>query len=311
MRDERIACVIVSFQPHLKSLLNNVQALNEQVDLVILVDNGSNNQSHLVESLKKINSLRLSLRCLTENLGVGTAQNHGIAIAKERGYDYVLLLDQDTYPDESMVDNLYDAVLQLKSSGEIDTLAAVGSRYYNSNGSESFFVQFGLFKFMRNYCIGCEHGILPADFLISSGSLIPLNAIEKIGSMDEKLFIDHVDTEWFLRAKSLGFKAYGVCSAVMKHGLGENTRKVKMFGLMRERNVPQHKPFRYYYMFRNSIALYRRKNISRKWKWNDSQRLLQIAVFYGIFFGPRWQNLKMMIKGIYDGLRNNMGKLSE
>jgi len=136
-----------------------------------------------------------------------------------------------------------------------------------------------------------------------------MHALEAIGDMDESLFIDHVDTEWFLRAQAKGYKAFGVCSAMMEHDLGENFRKVRLFGFGRERFVPQHKPFRYYYMFRNSVALYRRDYTSKKWMWNDCQRLLQIFLFYGICYGPRMENVKMMLRGFKDGIRGNMGKI--
>ena len=125
--------------------------------------------------------------------------------------------------------------------------------------------------------------------------------------MDEQLFIDHIDTEWFLRAHAKGYTAYGVCDAWMAHGLGERTRKVR--GLFRERNVPQHKPFRYYYIFRNSVLLYRRRYVSKKWVWNDMQRLIQIFVFYGLLYPPRLANLRMMLKGIRHGLLNLQGRL--
>ncbi len=309
MRGESIAAVIVSYEPNLKLLQANIMAIAEQVDHIVIVDNGSKNQAHLVKLLKNLPLPTTSLRCLKENLGIGAAHNHGIDLAKKQNNDFVLLLDQDSQAQTGMVDALYDAAKQLKSSDEFETLAALGPKYIGEGRSDSFFVKFGYLKFRRQYCDGCDHGIVPADFLISSGSLIPMQAIDAIGEMDASLFIDHVDTEWFLRAKEKGFQSYGVCKAVMSHGLGEQTRKVRLFGFGRERNVPQHKPFRYYYMFRNSVALYRRSYVSKLWVWNDLQRLLQIMIFYGIFYGPRVQNIRMMWRGLRDGLAKKSGKL--
>jgi len=304
-----VAAVIVTYNSTLKVLQQNIVAIMDQVDHVVVVDNGSNNQAHLVQVLQAMGNQRITLRCLKENLGIGAAHNHGITIAKELTSDFVLLLDQDSRAQTGMVDALYDAVLQLKSSGEFDSLAALGCRYHSDTGHDSFFVRFGWWKFRRQYCDDCDHGIVPADFLISSGSLMPMHALESVGDMDASLFIDHVDTEWFLRAKSKGFAAYGVCQAVMEHGLGEQLRQVRLFGVGRTRHVPQHKPFRYFYMFRNSIALYRRSYVANQWKWNDMQRLLQIFVFYGLCYGPRWQNIRMMWRGMRAGIRNAMGKL--
>lgn len=125
--------------------------------------------------------------------------------------------------------------------------------------------------------------------------------------MDASLFIDHVDTEWFLflRARSKAYKAFGVGEARMQHGFGESTHQVKLGG--RQRNVPQHKPFRYYYIFRNSVALYKRSYAARLWKWNDIQRLGMIFIMFGLLKTPRWKNIRMMLLGIWHGLIGKMG----
>lgn len=73
--------------------------------------------------------------------------------------------------------------------------------------------------------------------------------------MDEQLSIDHVDTDWFLRANAQGLLSHGVCDAVMVHGLGEATYRV-WFGPWHF--VPKHKPFKYYYIYRHSLLLNRR-----------------------------------------------------
>lgn len=41
------------------------------------------------------------------------------------------------------------------------------------------------------------------SFLISSGCLLTREAYQRLGHFDEELFIDHVDTEYSLRAQAL------------------------------------------------------------------------------------------------------------
>ena len=310
--NHRVLAIIVSYNPKPNALLQCLQTVSDQVSSVLIVDNASKNIDQITECVKtfKENSnFDISIFGNSENIGLGAAHNIGIAKAKEKNCSHVLLLDQDSIPMPAMVANLLLAA-DKKSNQKI---SAFGVNYLNSdNGSESFFVQFGKLKFRRFTCKQQDKdGCVRADFLISSGSLISLEVFKSIGDMDETLFIDHVDTEWFLRAKENGYVAYGVCNAVMQHGLGEKTHRISPFGSNnygRERNVPQHKPFRYYYIFRNSVALYRRSYASNWWKWNDFQRLILIAIMFGLFKAPRLQNTKMMIKELSDGLRGVSGK---
>ena len=142
--------------------------------------------------------------------------------------------------------------------------------------------------------------------LISSGCLIPLSAIDTIGEMDEDLFIDHIDTDWFLRAKSLGWRSYGVCDALMEHALGEQTFRV-WWG--RWRYLPLHQSFRYYYIYRNSLLLYQRKYPDRFWKQADIIRLVMMFLIFSLFGNQKLGNLRMILYGIKDGIAGKTGPL--
>lgn len=111
-----------------------------------------------------------------------------------------------------------------------------------------------------------------------------------------------------LRAKYHGYKAYGVGAARMQHALGEQTHRINLVG--RQRNVPQHNPFRYYYIFRNSINLYKRSYTSWLWKWNDLQRLAMIFLMFGCVKPPRWANMRMMLLGAWHGVIGKAGPVS-
>ena len=309
----RTLAVIVSYNPERVALEQSLASLQKQSVDCVIVDNASNNVDDIQAVSDSFSNTQIEL--LEKNRGLAYAHNQGIEIAKKNGFSHVLLLDQDSVPLPDMVGRLVTAYLQKSSTNKV---SAVGARYLNpSNGNDSFFVRFGTLKFQRHYCQQANDGgqhsnnerSVEADFLISSGSLISLEALTEIGQMDEDLFIDHVDTEWFLRAKSMDYKAYGVCNALMQHALGEQSHQINLGG--RQRNVPQHKPFRYYYIFRNSIALYKRGYASNLWKWNDLQRLSFIFVLYGFVKPPRLANLSMMLKGIWHGLIGKLGKLDD
>jgi len=303
---ERVLAIVVTYNPDCGQLSAAIKELLKQACDVVIIDNASSNLNDVRELVSAIAADTLSLLPQPVNVGLGAAHNIGIEQARAGGFNYLLIMDQDSLPLEQMVNNL---LLAHKAKSRISKVSAVGVSYLNvDNGSESFFVRFGRLKFSRHFCHDKDSdGCIEADFLISSGSLISMQAIESIGEMDEGLFIDHVDTEWFLRARHKGYKAYGACHAVMRHGLGENTHIVTLGG--RQRNVPQHKPFRYYYIFRNSILLYKRSYASGLWKWNDLQRLAMIGVMFGLVKAPRRANAMMILKGVWHGIVGRQGPL--
>jgi rhamnosyltransferase len=300
-----VASVTVTFNPDLKTLQRQLAQVSPQVGRVFLVDNGSSNAKEINYIAESIAHVRV-IFCQT-NLGLGRAQNIGIRACRDEGMTMVLLLDQDSIPRNGMVETLVTASNQLIQVGE--KVAAVGACYTGSHtGHPSFFVQFKRFRFQKCFCNYVENDqIIPADMLISSGSLIPILALDTIGEMDEKLFIDHIDTEWSLRARSLGWQSYGVCNALMEHHLGEHTFRV-WWG--RWRYVSIHQPFRYYYIYRNSILLHQRSYADPLWKQADQLRLLLITMFVVLFSNQRLSCIKMIVRGVTDAIRRKTGPIN-
>ncbi len=299
--DFHIYAVLVTFDPDIHTLTKCLANLRTQVHKILVVDNLSKNIDEIHRTVNAKHNVELIT--LEQNDGLGRAHNVGIKTAKENGATHVLLLDHDSIPTAGMVANMTAALRELAADNR--RVAAVGARYLGSYaGNESFFVQFGWLKFRRVFCSRDDERYVRADFLISSGSLIPISVLEEIGGMDERLFIDHVDTDWFLRANYKGYPSYGACDALMEHGLGDQTYRV---WLGRWHYLPKHKPFRYYYIFRNSILLYKKPYAPTKWMINDIVRLLFILIFYSLVSDSRTDLLKMISRGVADGFRGVTG----
>lgn len=299
-----VAAVIVTYHPDAEALAEGLRAVRPQVGALLVVDNGSP-----ADTVARLRVLAQAHDCRLmeqgDNLGLGTAHNAGIDFARERGCSHVLLLDQDSVAEGSMVERLLAAEARLRAAGH--RVAAVGPRYRDRNtGATSSFVRFGTVTFTRVECAGGDPlEAVRTDFLISSGSLVALDTIAGVGAMDEGLFVDHVDTEWFLRARSLGYDAFGVCGAFMSHDLGRGSVR---FWLGRWRNVARHSPLRHYYIFRNSVLLYRRRYAPARWIWNDVVRLVLMFVIFGIATAPRRAHAGAMLRGLRDGLAGRAGR---
>jgi rhamnosyltransferase len=294
----RVFAVLVSYNPRLDQLARVVGRVRPQVAELLVVDNGSENAPAIAALLRQHGA---RLEALPANLGLGAAHNRGIARARDAGADAALLLDQDSVPEPDMVVELERALRGAAEQGL--AVGAVGARYTGAHaGDVSEFVRFGRLKFRRMPC-AADTPWVRADFLISSGTLVPMPVLEAVGGMDESLFIDHVDTEWFLRAADRGYVFVGACAARMSHGLGERTQRL---WLGRWRQIPRHRPFRYYYIFRNSMLLYRRRYAPARWMVNDIVRLFLLVLFVGLP-ALRDGSLGMMLKGLRDGWRGVSG----
>jgi len=302
-----IAAIILTYRPDLEVLRRAVVLLCPQVDQVLIVDNGTRwDAVVLLEPLPAADRDRISFIWLDTNLGVGAGHNRGIRWARERGFSHVLILDHDSIPRPGMVAQLLGAIDRLQADGI--RVAAVGPRYQDSyTGRISDFVRLGPWKITRVRCDPGRSGeLLEADFIISSGALIPMPILDAVGEMNEGFFIDHVDTEWIFRAQAMGYRSYGVCDAVMSHSLGNSTLS---FWLGRWRNVPMHSPERHYYVFRNSVLLSKMPHAHRRWIRDDIVRLVFMVTFFTLLAPHRWIRIRLMARGIVDGLRGVTGPL--
>ena len=221
----KVCAIIVTYNPDEEVINLLLYRLMEQVGHIVIVDNCSSNgfekwiKAMFVPSLVTI--------YLDDNMGLGYAYNIGILKAKDLHCTYILFFDQDSIPSDNMIVKLMEAHHKLRQEGL--KISAVGPVFRDTkSGALSSFFQFDWFRFKR---LVCKNGdIIPADFIISSGSLYSMEALATIGNIDADLFIDKVDTEWFLRARTMGYRAWGVCDAIMEHSVGEQARRVWLAG---------------------------------------------------------------------------------
>ncbi|WP_250513775.1 glycosyltransferase family 2 protein [Caballeronia sp. INDeC2] len=252
-----------------------------------------------------VSDARLALRDDIEylpngtNLGVATALNRGVGALKSAGFDAAILLDQDSEPSPQLLLALPRA---LEGQPESRRVALVGPAYEDRRlGGVAPFVRFGYLALKRVAPEGEEP--VEVDFLITSGSCIDLHAWDAIGPMDDELFIDFVDLEWCVRARSRGFVLLGLPSLRMSHELGGEP--VRFLG----RAYPGHSALRHYYLFRNATALMRRRYVPLSWKSTELLKMPVRLLIYGAFMTPRLAHLRMALLGILHGLKGRLGPL--
>ena len=280
-----------------------VAATMPQVDALVVVDNGTSDAA-FDEFCAHVENDKVVILKQPRNIGLAAAFNRGIAWARERGFSHVLLLDQDSEPAQGMVGALMQA-FTASSSGR--RIAAVGPRFHDAREDRyAPFVRIGFPVSRKIYNTG-KDGLVDCDFLISSGSLIPLAVLDDIGAMDEGLFIDNVDLEWSFRASAKGYTLIGVCTTTMHHRLGHSRRQLP-FGLG---HIVVHDPIRLYYIMRNRLLLYRLPHTPAVWIAQDVPRVAVKFLLFSVLIRPRLRNVRFMMAGLRDGLIGRTGPFVE
>jgi rhamnosyltransferase len=292
-----IGGVIVAYYPDRKSFLATINSIINQVDFLVIVNNSN---VLLTELCEGIENLQLAVIENKDNVGIARALNLGIDYLITKGCSYFLLLDQDSHVPKNMVLELKNAINQLHTTE--NPVAAIGPAYYNSQLKKNApFIRFGKLT-IDKIPPNLNTPLVPVDFLITSGSLITLQAVKNVGMMEEGLFIDFVDTEWCLRA-SKGYGLYGLCTVRMEHSLGD--KPVLFF----RKKMPMHSPIRHYYIARNAIHLAKRSYIPFNRRLIVLISMTKTFFFYSIVPINRLTHLKMMLKGFCDGISKKYGRI--
>ena len=295
----KTATIIVTYNPSINALKKQINRLLEQVQLIIIIDNGSNNSTELIKELTGIESQnKISVFENRENKGLGYAQNKGIEIAIKEKATHILLLDDDSLIEENFVSNLlsdYEALLKPGIK-----VGAIGPTYYNEETGE----QYPITKYVGPFIdrkLPKEEPV-EASFLIASGCLIPTSVIQEVGLMNEDFFIDYIDVEWSFRAISKGYKLFATPRAQMNHVIGE--KRVSVFG----RKISLHSPLRKYYLFRNSIFMIKCPYISNGYKIREIIFNLLRLIVYLMLSNEKKSYIRYTYHAYLDGFRNKKGK---
>ena len=286
--------IIVTHNPDITALLELSAQLKKETDFII-VDNGTHGISTIVESITVYEKCKTVI-FLDENEGLAKALNIGIAWALKQNYDFVFLFDQDSSLCDLFVKRMIDAFFDA-SEKTILNIAAVGPRIINPQTMrQTNFKLFSRFIFRSDIKLANSSSHYFADFLITSGTLLCLDALASIGAMKESFFIDNIDLEWCFRAKSKGYELIGTDEAVLYHAIGERSSNP----LVRAGIMAQHNPQRSYFSSRNRVHLYSVDYSPAGWKYRDICRFILKAMWLLITSRDRKDYFKNILSGIKD-----------
>lgn len=292
-----LATVTVTFNPDTELLEAQLRALPTTCAKII-VDNAS--RPDLVERIVEV-AHRVPNTTLIRNetnVGLAAAVNRGVEATSRLAMapKFVLLLDQDSEPEAGSVATLIGAFEALEARGE--RVGCVGPLLRDPDtGLTHGFHQCTRWRWKRVYPVSAAPPVSCAN-LNGSGTLVKLALFQQLHGLDERLFIDHVDTEWAFRVLDAGYSLWGVSGAVFEHRMGNASRRIWCFGW---RLWPDRSPRRHYFLFRNALILMRRRYVPCVWKVWAVAKLILTATIVAAFGPYRWQQLINMTRGAYHG----------
>jgi len=275
-------CVgIITFNPDLKILEQNVEKLECQVNKIIIVDNCSNNFikiKRMICKYKKIDIIENS-----DNYGIAVALNVIMKNAKRNGYLWVLTLDQDSMVEE-------DFISKFKYLKVPDNVAIMCPYIFDRNRRT---IDSGMGKCKEK----TEDGYVFVNKCITSGAITQVNIWEEVGQYDERLFIDYVDFDFCQRVRKQGYRILCIEEAKLSHSIGSG--KVFKF-LWWKVEVLNHSATRKYFISRNRIYC--------DYKYHNAIGVsiasnVKLFIKTLLFEKEKFNKCSAIVKGTFDGIK--------
>lgn len=288
----RICSGIITYNPTLTDVSTCLEALCNQVERVIIVDNASKNVKGLQEVVSKYANVTLVKN--SQNIGFAKALTQVFEWAKSQGFDWVLTLNDDSVVPNNMISE-YKKILE--SQGNL-----VNQK--NAKNSKIAIVC----SLLKNRLDGTIlHSKCHEDECITSGSLTSVEAWQKIGGFDEWLEIDGVDFDFSRRLVRAGWKIVECQNVIMEHQIGK-ARSINL--IIKHPIVWNHNANRKYYIARNmQVVDYKMGTYSYA---KSLRAVVRDMIFVALWEKNKFAKIRAMIRGFKDGQKKirQMRKIS-
>lgn len=267
------------------------------VDHVIVVDNAVGGHPRLdrFEGTDDISLLR------NNNVGgLAGAYNAALAAISERtpAATHVLFLDDDT--DVTTIGVFLTSAATLEAASRTD-VAAVAPMYEDrQTGLRGKHI--ALSRFFYRMLPRDLHKPTEVTFLINSMSLWRCDALREVGDYSQRLAIDHIDTDYCMRAKRLGYRTILNPHITFKHSIGDR-RSYRLCGITLQSGG--HGVDRRRLIGRNTAIIARNHGFAYPaFAVLCVQRILYESMGVILAERNRWQKLQAIWGGFFSGLRS-------
>ena len=285
----KFLAIIVTYNPDVERLTDNIKAIACQTDGVLIVDNGSKNTEFLDRFSFVYNTVVIKNN---SNKGIAYALNTGMKYAYENGFEWAITLDEDSVCPDGIISNarelLEKGYMEYDSSCKGNNIAMIVPLIKETASGEL-----------------CELGTKvngtayqEVNKCITSAAITNVVVWKKLHGFDNKLFIDYVDYDYALRCILGGYRIIRMNEVILDHRIGKSEYKKFLWTKIR---VANHSPQRKYYIARNIVIYIRRyaKNIN---VFAEFLRLLKVLILIVLYEDDKRDKLGACFKGIRDGI---------
>lgn len=264
----KIIATIVTYNPDIDRLNENIKSVYCQVDEIYIYDNASKNVNQILD---KINDQKIKIYCAKKNQGIAVALNLSLQYAYDNGYEWLLQLDQDSVFPYNGIDE-YKKIIAINN--EIGIIAPrIIDRNYQVNNEIK-----GEWEYI--------------DETINSGALVNVCVWKKIGGYDEKIFLDNVDFDYDNNLRNNGYKIVRNNNVFLLHELG-NTKRKKILG--KEMMIYNYSAKRKYSQIIDQFY-YEKKNGRQISKYVIIRRMMKYIFIAILFENDKINKVKSIVK---------------
>ena len=268
----------------------------ESVDILI-VDNASRDDTPAVVRAHFPEVRVIETRA---NLGFAAGNNVGLRYALEQGYDYALLLNNDTEVAPDFLD-------QLVQVAEADpAIGAIGPTIYYHACPDMIWSAGGVIDWRHGNSAmrgigqrdrGQYRTAVDVDFVSGCALLCKRAALERAGLLDERFFMYYEETEWCVRAARLGFRIVHLPTAQIWHKIPLDARADQ--------------PYVAYYMTRNRL-LFLQATRAAALAWVHAIVFQDLRTWASLSLRRKWRSKRLhrdaMVRAWGDFLRQHFGR---
>ena len=283
-----IAASLILYHPSF-DVIENITSYIHLVDKIFIVDNSEESNENIIQTIKKhFPDNKIEFIINNQNEGLSVPLNQVFSKAENEVFEFVLTMDQDSKFISSSDFNEAATILQTD-----ETVGLIGMAHYQT-GMKTWYQRNRNFIFAKD--------------VITSGSIVRINAWKNIGGFDERYFIDEVDNDFCMALKVKGYKVLQSKHKVIQHQLGETAMLTHRFS-KKTKEVSLHNPIRSYYITRNNLIFLKKYSLHNPWYAFRKLKYYFLRMKKHYLYAPDFDQHKIFIKkGIKDFFGKRFGK---